>query len=145
MKPTVRIMIVASIILGLILDFVCYKYRRFTKLILYIEGVHGLLITLIPSNYWLELPIFFIAIYYFVMFICFYCGRGAQIVYLTFCLTFQILVIQTLGYEKFQYTHILGGITMIVLFFIICSFTAMLIVYTTNLEQKKANALKANI
>ena len=145
MKPTVRIMIVTGIILGLILDMVCYKYRRLANLILYIEGVHGLLFTMIPSTYWLELPIVFIGIYYFVMFTCFYCGRAAPIIFLSFCLAFQILVIQTLGYEKSHYTHILGGITMIVIFFVVCSFIAMLIVYTTNLEQKKANALKANI
>ena len=100
---------------------------------------------MIPSTYWLELPIVFIGVYFFIILICFYCGKAAPIFYLTFCLSFQILVIQTLGYEKSHYTHILGGITTIVIFFILCSFIAMLIVYTTNLDQKKANALKANI
>ena len=39
----------------------------------------------------------------------------------------------------------LGGTTLIVIYFILCSFIAMIIVYTKNLEQKKANALSANI
>ena len=145
MKPTVRIIIGTGIILGLFLDLFCYKYRRLAEFILYIEGVHGLLFTLIPSSYWLELPLVFIGIYYFVMFICFYCGRGASIIYLTLSLAFQILVIQTYGYEKFDYLHIVGGSIMIAIYFVVCSFVAMVFVYTTNLEQKKANALKANI
>ena len=141
----VRIMIIIGIILAFILDLACFKYRRLTKCILYFEGLHGLLYTMIPSPYWLELPINWIGINYFVMFLCFYCGRGAQIVYTTFCLSLQILVVQTIGYDKTNTAHILGGFTMIVLFFILCSFTAMTIVYTKNLEQKKADALKANI
>ena len=145
LKPTVRIMIVSGIILNLILDMVCYKYRRLAKLILYFEGVHGLLFTLIPNRYWLETPIALIGIYYFVMFICFYCGRGAQIIYLTICLSFQILVVQTLGYNKTGFMQYFGGATLIVIYFILCSFIAMIFVYTRNLEQKKANALNANI
>ena len=41
--------------------------------------------------------------------------------------------------------QMLGGVCMAVLFFLFCSFIAMIIVYTKNLEQKKDNALKANI
>ena len=144
-KPTVRVMIATGIIVNLILDLVCYKYRRLAKLILYFEGVHGLLFTMIPNRYWLETPIALIGIYYFVMFICFYCDRGAQIIYLTCCLSFQILVVQTLGYNKTNYMQFLGGTTLIVIYFILCSFIAMIIVYTKNLERKKANALSANI
>ena len=144
-KPTLRIMIILAIILTIILDVACFKYRRLTKLILYFECLHPLLITMIPSPYWLELPIVWIGINYFIMFLCFYCGGGAQIVYTTFCLSLQILVIQTIGYDKTDYAHILGGIIMIVIFFILCSFTAVTIVYMKNLEQKKADALQANI
>ena len=110
---------------------------------MYTEANHALLVTMVPSGYWLELPIVFIGILYLLIFICFYCGQGAQIIFLTLSLTLQILVIQTLGYYK--YDHILGGICMIMIYFVLCSFIAMLIVYTTNLEQKKANALQANI
>ena len=48
-KPTVQIMLLSGIILGLILDLACYKYRRLSKLILYLEGAYFLLYTLIPS------------------------------------------------------------------------------------------------
>ena len=54
-------------------------------------------------------------------------------------------MIQTIGYDKTNYAHVLGGTIMIVLFFVLCSFTAVTIIYTKNLEQKKADALKANI
>ena len=140
-----RVIIFTFIILALILDLACYKYRRLTNFILYFEGAYGLLITLIPSAYWLELPIIWIGINYLIMFLCFYCDKGAQIIYQTFCLFLQILLIQTLGYDKTNYAHILGGITMIVIFFILCSFIGVTIVYMKNLEQKKADALKANI
>ena len=75
--PTVRIMIMIGFILSLILDAACYKYRSLTKFILYFEGLNSLLFTMIPSPYWLELPIVWIGINYFVMFLCFYCDRGA--------------------------------------------------------------------
>ena len=104
-----------------------------------------MLFTMIPRIHWLEMPINLIGLYLLSLFLCFYCGGGAQIVYTTFCLFFQILVVQTIGYDKTDTAHILGSFTMIVLFFIMCSFTAVTIVYTKNLEQKMADALKANI
>ena len=54
--------------------------------------------------------------------------------HLTLCLSFQVLVIQTLCYENSNVNVILGGIIMIVIFFILCSFIAMIIEYTKNLE-----------
>ena len=48
-QPTVRIMNFSGIILGLILDLACYKYRRLSKFILYLEGANLLLFTMIPS------------------------------------------------------------------------------------------------
>ena len=74
-----RAIIFSFIILALILDLACYKYRRLTNFILYFEGAYGLLITLIPSAYWLELPIIWIGINYLIMFLCFYCDKGAQL------------------------------------------------------------------
>ena len=69
-KFTVRVMIVTGIILALILDLACYKYRRLTYFILYFEGAHSLFYTMIPNTYWSELPIVWIGINYFVMFLC---------------------------------------------------------------------------
>ena len=86
-----------------------------------------------------------IGVMYLILFLCFYCDSGAQIIYMTFCLSFQILLIQTLGYNKISFMHILGGIIAIVLFFMINSFIGVSIVYMKNLEQTKADALKSNI
>ena len=138
-------MIATGIILGLILNLACYKYRRLTKFILYFEGANSILVTMIPSPYWLELQLFWIAVTYLLMFLCYYCDSGAQIIYQMFIISLQILVIRTLGYGKTNVMHILSSITVIVMFFILCSLIGVIIVYMKNLEQKKADALKANI
>ena len=144
-KPTVKVIIGSSIIIALLLDILCYKYRRLSQAILYYEGASSLIFTLIPSRYYLELPVFYFMIFYVVMFIGFYCDSGAQVIYLSIILAIQLLVIQTVGYNNFSMGQMLGGVSMSVLFFLFCSFIAMIIVYTKNLEQKKDNALKANI
>ena len=79
------------------------------------------------------------------MFLGFYCDSGAQVIYLSVILAIHLLVIQPVGYNNFSMEQMLAGICMSVLFFLFCSFLAMIIVYTKNLEQKKDNALKANI
>ena len=140
-----RVIIGTSIIIALLLDILCYKYRRLSQAILYYEGAVSLIFTLIPSRYYLELPVFYFMIFYVVMFIGFYCDSGAQVIYLSVILAIQLLVIQTVGYNNFSMGQMLGGVCMAVLFFLFCSFIAMIIVYTKNLEQKKDNALKANI
>ena len=144
-KPTVKVIIGTSIIVALLLDILCYKYRRLSQAILYFEGAASLIFTLIPSRYYLELPVFYFMIFYVVMFIAFYCDSGGQVIYLSVILAIQFLVVQTVGYNNFSIGRILGGISMTVLFFLFCSFIAMIIVYTKNLEKKKDNALKANI
>ena len=101
--------------------------------------------SLIPSRYYLELPAFHLMIFYAIMFIGFYCDSAGQVIYITFILAIQMLVIKTVGYSKFSVSIMLSGLTMVILFFLFCSFIAMIIVYTKNLETKKDNALKANI
>ena len=73
----VQLILKVGIILGLILDLVCYKHRNVANVFLYWESSWHLLLLLVPTKYYIELEIVNLAIFHFMYFLCLYTNQGS--------------------------------------------------------------------
>ena len=58
--------------LAALLDLLCYKFRNLTHAILFYEAVICAFPLMVPSDFYEDLPFFYLAVNYMLMFVIFY-------------------------------------------------------------------------
>ena len=138
----VRWVIKIGIVLGLVLDIACFKYRHLANLILYYESIQYILVFLIPSKTYLELSQYVIAIFHFILFLVTYTDQGIQIVFLTVDLAFINFFILGEAYQRgLKFGAVINHTIIVILFFILCSSMAMVVAYISELHSKMATTI----
>ena len=79
-KPTIRYICGSLIIIGLILDLACFKWRKLANAFLYIELLLQLTISFIPSENQGEMSPMYIFVYHYFGFFCYYCDSVGHII-----------------------------------------------------------------
>ena len=97
MTEYLRLIIKISIILGLVLDLICYKYRNLADAFLYQESLFYICVLLVPTKIYLENSTYLIiAIFHFFVFIMLYTNQGIQLIFHT--ITLAVINYFIIGY-----------------------------------------------
>ena len=97
-QPVVKIIIPIIIVVNLILDLACIKYRKLAQLFLYIESVTYLIMSLTPASQFLFMHAR--SAMYLIIFIALYCDSAVQIIVITVCFIVQNIIVQAVVYLK---------------------------------------------
>ena len=99
MVENLRFIIKSSIIIGLVIDLICYKYRNLANCLLYWESALILVYYLVPSpDYVNSSPIFF-AVTHSIYFSLFYTGPGSQLIFQVVTLAVIYYFILPIAYD----------------------------------------------
>ena len=123
------------IVVNIVLDLACFKYRKLAHLFIYIESAAYLIMSLIPASTFVDMHIFVMSMMYLIIFISLYCDSRAQIIVITVCFVVQAFVIYTLGYLKGTSTIELAATTLsCLIYWLTCSAIGILITYIKELH-----------
>ena len=133
MTPTVRVYIKASIIFSILLDVLCYKYRNLANFIIYLESFNSVAYQIVPTQVIFEMRGWIMALLQFLIFIVFYCDKGAQIVFNTIMLTLR-QVLPMIQLQQVDKSSVITQVTYsTLLYFILCNALALLVTYVQEL------------
>lgn len=134
------------IVVGLVIDLVCYKFRNLADAILIFESVSFVIFLLIPTKTYLELSPYVIAAFQFIFFLAFYTDRGVQLVLHISTMALINFFVIGYGYKKgLGVVDVIGHALVLICYFFLCSCISIVIAYISELHSKMANGISQNL
>lgn len=135
---------IVVIILGVLLDLLSWKYRKFARYIIYYEMIYGMLFSFVPVNLGdLSNPFYVLNIG--VSFVLYACQVDVDIVSCTIALTIQLMIQKPLVFnQEFTLGFALGQLfhSVFALFFLM--FSGMLVTYIAQIRGKLDKLIAEN-
>ena len=131
-----RFTLMASIFIGAVLDLACIKWRGISNLFIYMECLTRIIASLIPNYGNYERDFIGNIMLFSVIFICFYCDEGRQIIFLSLTLAWHIFFDMTAYKRTLSLANFAFAIFTVSGFFINSTIVGSIVVHISHVHKK---------